>query len=168
MKLGMILLITGSSCGKECAKALETMAQSKVVLVSNLAEGERELRQQGYVAAVVDQLLMESEPEAAELFVEHLGTAMPVFVNFAICGMERFVREVRLALERRRRELESAEASAQENLRNELESSLTAMLLSCELALKETDVPGPVLQRLIQVNDLAREMSGKLAVVTPA
>jgi hypothetical protein len=36
--------------------------------------------------------------------IEHLGTAFPVYLNFAVTGMERLVREVRSALHRRKRE----------------------------------------------------------------
>jgi hypothetical protein len=158
----MILLITASACGKECATALEGTAECKVTLASSLDEAVGQLQQQEFMAAVVDQSLIESEPDATGLFLQHLGTAMPVFVNFAICGMERFQREVRIALRRRARELDAARESVQESLRNELKGSLTAMLLSCELALRAEDVPPTVLQKLIQVNDLAREMSGKL------
>lgn len=158
----MILLITGSGCGKECAKALGNLAECEVTLTPSLDEAVRHLQQQEYMAAVVDQGVIESEPDGTELLLRHLGTAMPVFVNFAICGMGRFLREVRVALQRRRRELESARASAQEELRNELKGSLTAMLLSCELALRAENLPAEVLQKLIQVNDLALEMSGKL------
>jgi hypothetical protein len=138
------------------------MAECEVALTPSLEEAVRQLQQQEYTAAVVDQLLIESDPDGTELLLQHLGMAMPVFVNFAICGMERFLREVKIALRRRVRELEAARASVEGTLRNELKGSLTAMLLSCELVLRAENLPAEVLQKLIRVNDLALEMSGKL------
>ncbi len=141
---------------------MENSAEYKVVLVQGLGDAVRQLQQQDFTAAVVDQVLIESEPDEAELFLQHLGTAMPVFVTFAICGMDRLLREVRIALQRRRRELEAAGESAQEALRNQIRGSLTAMLLSCELALQVENVPPAAMEKLIQVSDLAHDMSGKL------
>jgi hypothetical protein len=32
---------------------------------------------------VVDQFLLETEPEESEQMIEHMGTAFPVYINFA-------------------------------------------------------------------------------------
>ena len=70
------------------------------------------------------------------MVLQHVGTAIPVYVNFAICGMERVVRELRAALHRRKREVLLARQGAEQGLRNELKDTITAILLSCELALQ--------------------------------
>ncbi|MGC1449234.1 MAG: hypothetical protein WA830_04275 [Candidatus Sulfotelmatobacter sp.] len=58
----------------------------------------------GHAAALVDQFLLETEPDESDQMIEHLGTAFPVYLNFAVTGTERLVREVRSALHRRKRE----------------------------------------------------------------
>ena len=45
--------------------------------------------------AVIDQFLLETEPQESDQMIEHLGTAFPVYINFAVTNMERLLREVR-------------------------------------------------------------------------
>jgi hypothetical protein len=95
---------------------------------------------------------------------EHLGTAFPVYLNFAVSGMQRLLREVRSALHRRTREETQARRAVQQQIRSEVCESLTAMLLSCELAMAVPEVPGPVAEKIRLIDDLAREMRLRLGV----
>jgi hypothetical protein len=93
---------------------------------------------------------------------EHLGTAFPVYINFAVSGMERLLREVRSALHRRTREEAQARRSVENQMRSELGETLTAMLLSCELAMAVPDVPAPAAERIRAIDNLARELRSRL------
>jgi signal transduction histidine kinase len=123
-----------------------------------------ELRQQSYSAAVIDQFLLETEPEESDQMLEHLGTAFPVYINFGVTGMERLVREVRSALHRRRREEASARRAIEDQMRSEMRETLTAMLLSCELAMTAPDVPEYAVEKIRAVDNLARALSQRLEV----
>jgi hypothetical protein len=94
--------------------------------------------------------------------LEHLGAAVPLYRNFTMSGMERFVGEVRSAPHRRKREETQARRAVEQQLRSEMCESLTSMLLSCELAMSVPGVPGPTAQKIRAVDDLAREMSLRL------
>jgi hypothetical protein len=50
-------------------------------------------------------------------------------------------------------------------LRSEMCESLTAMLLSCELAMAVPDVPGAAAEKILAVDNLAREMRQRLGAV---
>jgi hypothetical protein len=100
----MILLITASARGQQCADSLQVATGEETHWAPNLQEAARRLREQTFSAAVIDQFLLETEPEESELVLEHLGTAFPVYINFGVTGMERLMREVRSALHRRKRE----------------------------------------------------------------
>jgi hypothetical protein len=52
----------------------------------------------------------------------------------------------------------------QQQIRSEVCESLTAMLLSCELAMAVPEVPGPVAEKIRLIDDLAREMRLRLGV----
>jgi hypothetical protein len=52
-----------------------------------------------------------------ETLQQHMGTAIPVQINFAISGIGRVVRELRAALERRKREVLVARQAAKQTLR---------------------------------------------------
>jgi hypothetical protein len=132
--------------------------------MENLQQGVARLREQCYSVVVIDQFLVESEPTESDQLLEHLDTAYPVFLNFAVSGMERLVREVRSALHRRKREETQARRSVEQQFRSEMCESLTAMLLSCELAMAVPNVPGPAAEKILAVDNLAREMRTRLGV----
>ena len=137
----MILLITPSARGQECAQALLAATTLPTHVASTLQAAIAKLREQDYSAVVIDQFLMEAEPDEGEVMLQHLGSAFPVYVNCAISGIERVVREVRSALSRRVREEEIARVSATRVIWSELKESVTAILLSCDMVLASKDVP---------------------------
>ena len=96
--------------------------------------------------------------------IEHLGTAFPVYINFAVTGMDRLVREVRSALHRRKREEDAARRAVAEQMNSEMRDTLTAMLLSCELAMSVPDVPHPAVEKIRVIDNLARELRLRLEV----
>ena len=151
----MILLITPSARGQQCVDTLQAATGRKTHWAQNLAEAATRLRQQTYSAAVIDQFLIETEPEESDQTLEHLGTAFPVYINFGVSGMERLVREVRSALHRRKREETSARRAVEQQMRSEMRETITAMLLSCELAMSVPEVPAPAADKIRAIDSLA-------------
>lgn len=160
----MILLITPSERGQQCTDALQAATGEEVRWAKNLREAITVLREQPYSAAVIDQFLLETEPEEGEQVIEHLGTAFPVQINFAVTGIERLVREVRSALHRRKREESAARRAVAEQMRCEMRETLTALLLSCELAMSVPELPNPAAERIRSIDTLARELRLRLQV----
>jgi len=158
----MILLITSSASGPQCADSLRAATDQETHWAKNLQEAATRLREQTYSAAVIDQFLLETEPDESDQMIEHLGTAFPVYVNLAVTGMERLVREVRTALHRRQREEVAARRAVAEQMHSEMRGTLTAMLLSCELAMSVPDVPGPAVEKIRTIDHLARELRLRL------
>jgi len=101
-----------------------------------------------YKAVVIDESMLESEPAAVDLLLLCAGTAI------------RVVREVRVALDRRRREQVIAVQLAV--LHKELNGSLTGILLKSELALA-APLPSDAREKIIAVRDLAKEIRTVLA-----
>jgi hypothetical protein len=158
----MILLITPSARGLECAATLKEATGEETHWAQNLAEAFSHLREQTYSAVVLDQFLLENEPAEGDQVLEHLGTAFPVYLNFAVSGMERLLREVRSALHRRKREETQARLSVEQQIRGEVCESLTAMLLSCELAMAIPEVPASAAEKIRIIDTLARDMRLRL------
>lgn len=157
----MILLITPSAKVQESAKALEEAISEPVHVAGTLRQAVAQLRSEEYSAVLVDQSLVESEPDESELVLQHMGGAIPVYINFGISGLDRVVRELRAALHRRKREAVVASRVAEQNLRNEIKGPLTALLLSCEMALEAPDLPsaGPKIRKACE---LAKEVRNKI------
>jgi len=158
----MILLVTPSECASECAAALHEATGEQVVVAESLARATTFLRAECYLAVVLDQYLLEAEPQEAEATLEHLGTAIPVQVNLAISGMERLVREVGAALRRRQREEVRARQAAIGRLHSELNSTVTALLLSTELALETPCLPAAAAEKLESVHELVKKLRKQL------
>ena len=158
----MILLITSSAKGPQCVESLRAATGLETHWAQSLQEAATHLRQQAYSAVVIDQFLLETDPAESDQMIEHLGTAFPVYLNFAVTGMERLVREVRSALHRRKREESAARRSVEDQMRSDMRETLTAMLLSCELAMSVPDVPHPAVEKIRAIDNLARELRLRL------
>ena len=160
----MILLITPQSKGPEFVAALHAATSQETHWAQNLQEAATRLREQAYSAAIIDQFLLETEPEESDQVLEHLGTSYPVYVNFALTGMDRLLREVRSALHRRKREEAAARRAIAEQMNCEMRETLTAMLLSCELAMLVPNVPMLAAEKIRTIDNLARELRLRLEV----
>jgi hypothetical protein len=106
---------------------------------------------------------VEVEPDECDQLLQHLGGATPVYVNFAISGIDRVVRDTKTALARRAREESVARHSAEQAIWSELREDVTAMLLSCDLALAVPGLPISAMEKLRSVPELACHLRTKLS-----
>jgi len=90
-----------------------------------------------------------------------------VQVNLAISGMERLVREVRSAVQRRQREEERARRAALGAIYGELNGTVTALLLSTELALQAPGLPPAASEKLQSAHDLVKKLRRQLESAEP-
>lgn len=160
----MILLITPSAVGAQCVESFYAATSQVTHWAKSPQEAAARLREQSYSVAVIDQFLLETEPDESDQMTEHLGTAFPVYINFATSRMDRLLRELRSALHRRKREESVARRAVAEQLNSEMRETLTAMLLSCELAMSVPDVPLPAAEKIRAIDVLARELRLRLEV----
>jgi hypothetical protein len=158
----MILLISSLAKAQDCAKALQEVTAEAVRVAATLREAVTQLEAHEFSAVVLDQLLLDAEPDDVDTIFKYIGTAVPVYSNFAISGMERVSRELRSALHRRKRELLMARQEAEQDLRRELRNTITALLLSCEMALGVPNLPSLAETKMRAVDTLAKEVRTKL------
>jgi hypothetical protein len=158
----MVLLISASRNAAECVAAIEKELAGGVDLVPSIAQGAAKLRGAEYSAIIVDQSLADANPNGTEALWKQAGTAIPVFVNFAISGVERVVRDLRAALSRRQHEKLLAARAAQASLRNELTGAISGILLSSELALAQPALPPSIADKLRSVHELALQIKSRL------
>jgi hypothetical protein len=158
----MILLVTPSLRSSECAEALKQATGEDVSLANTLCRATTLLRTEVYRAVVFDQQLLETEVDDAETIMQHLGTAIPLQISFAVSGVERVVREVRAALSRRKCEQAAARQSAMELLRSELCGTVTALLLQCELALETPGLPTSATNKMREAHRLVQKLRRQL------
>jgi hypothetical protein len=158
----MILLVTSSARAPECAAALNQATGERVVVAESLARATMLLRAECYLAVVLDQYLLEAESREAGAALAHLGAAIAVPVNLGISGMERLVREVREAVERRAREEVGARRAVMGRIYGELNGTVTALLLSAELVMKTPGLSPAANEKLQAVHELVQKLRRQL------
>jgi hypothetical protein len=161
----MILLITNSVNGPECARALQSDSHA-AELASDLQQALNRLRQDEYTSVVIDESVANASPAQLEVVFKHLGTAVPVFVNLAISRKERVVRDVVIALRRLEQEKQLARRSVEWELLSELKGDLTGILLSAQQALQVPTLPATVATKLKNVCELADRMRARLSAAS--
>ena len=158
----MILLISPTARAQECAAAIQEAIHLPVQISSSLDQASLLLRENEFLGVVLDQLSLEADPDEGDILRANLGSAVPVYVNFAINSKRRIVHEVEAALKRRSVDEQAARLCAQQNLRNELKDTVTAMLLSCELLASSSEVPEPARKKIRGVQELAGRLQLQL------
>ena len=158
----MLLVITPSAKARGCAQAIQQVTSEETHVAATSSQALARLRAQEYVAVLIDQAFLETEPVESDMVLQHIGTAVPVHVNFAINNMDRVANELRATLQRHHKEVQLVRQELQQALRNELKGTMTALLLSCELALQVPDLPSEAESRMRSVHDLAQQMRLKL------
>ena len=96
----MLLVITPSAKARGCAQAIQQVTSEETHVAATSSQALAQLRAREYVAVLIDQAFLETEPVESDMVLEHIGTAVPVHVNFAINNMDRVARELRAALRR--------------------------------------------------------------------
>ncbi len=157
-----ILMVTGMEEAKTCAAALAAQLEMEVEVAENRRAAVALLRKREFAVMVVDETMTRCDPAAADAVWEQAGLAIPLQINFALCSAERMAREIRAALQRRRREQALAHRAAAAALESGLMSTVSGLLLHAQLALKG-EVPAAVAARLRVVAELAGDLRQQLS-----
>jgi hypothetical protein len=158
----MILLITASPNGVECANAVQKATRQATLIAGSVERAAKMVRSGDYSALLIDASLIELDLLGEETLWRHAANAIPVWINMAVSSNERIVREVQIALKRRSREGQIAMEAARASVRNDLRDAITGILLSSEMALQEPALPPNVATRLRSLCELARKVKTRL------
>lgn len=162
----MILLITNSTHGQECAAALLAATRIKTLLAPDIRTALANLRDHEFSAAVIDESLLEPSAKSIDMLVKHLGRAVPVFVNLAVSRMERVIRDIQAALLRAEKERSVARQAVEFDLRGELRGELTGILLWTQQALELPALPAAAESKLKSVYETADKIRERLGVAS--
>jgi len=158
----MILLVTASSRGEECAAAIEPKTHQKVQIAASLNQAVGLLQAHEYDVLVLDESFQQLEAAAESMVTTHAGMTVPIYVNLSLHGAERVALEVNRGLQRLVGERLASMRAAENLLRNELRGEVTAILLNSELALREQSLSPGIKQKLQVMHDLADKMRCRL------
>ena len=158
MKSKDVLVISGIEGADNLAAVLARHIESRVEVVTTRKAGLISLRHGDFAVVVVDESMVESDPEWADQLWESAGLAIPIQVNFSISGGARLGREVKTALARRDAEYALARRAAAAEMDNELKGALTGLLLQSELAMREPAGSEALVPKLKLVVEIAENI----------
>lgn len=158
----MILVVTPNMAAQACADTLRQATSEEIVMAASLREASSLLRTESYLAVVLDQYLLETEPDETETVMRRLGTAIPLQMNFAISNGLRLMREVRATVQRRQQEEGAARRAVLSTLQCELNGTVTALLLSCELALGAPGLSVMAAEKMESTHELVKKLRSQL------
>jgi hypothetical protein len=161
----MILLVTSSNRRNECGIALEQAAGESVEVCESVRKAVSMLRNNEYSSVVLDDPMVEAEGDGLDALLNHLGLAVPVYVNLAVSNAERIARELRLALRRNRESRLIAIRAAESLMRSEIRDAVTGILLSTQLAMRTPEMPSDAMEKLASVCQLATNIRTRLESV---
>ena len=160
----MILLITSSSQGPDCARALLASTKVKTEVVPDVRSALNRLRENSFSAVVIDDSLLATSGKQIDILLKHLATAIPVFLNLAISRTDRVVRDVVAALQRVEQERALARKAVAWELRSELKGELTGILLWTQQAMAVPSLPPSAETKLKSVVELADRIRARLEI----
>jgi signal transduction histidine kinase len=158
----MILLISPYQNANDCAAQIQGATHEEVKTVDTIRTGLAALRVHEFTLVVADENLLECSLESAEALVQRMGSAIPVFLDMACMKPARITRFVQLAMQRRELQYKSAREAAVAELRSELKSELTGLLIGSELTMKMANLPPTVTEKLSLVLDSAKRIRAAL------
>jgi hypothetical protein len=146
-----VLLLASEAAAGPVADALRRELDAEVDLQPSLRSGVAALRRRDFAIVLLDETLASGEPETLDRLYQDGGAPL-LELNLAISSAPRIVRQVRAALIRRSRDLALARTAAASLLHNELNQTLSGLLLESELALRDASpAQAPKLRELVQL-----------------
>jgi hypothetical protein len=154
----MILLVTASKRAPDCANALHQATGEPVTIAQNFSEAVMQLRTAAFSVAIFDRNLVEAEPLESATAWAHLETAIVLEINLAFTRLDRMIGEVQSARKRDERNQAAARLIATHSLQGELNQTLTALLLDCDLAAQMVGLPSAACERLASIRGHAERL----------
>jgi hypothetical protein len=156
----MILLVTPAGDAAEQLQRAPDLAGTEVA--ATLAAARQLLARHSYRLVVLDQSLMEADPEGAERLFQAADTALQIVLNLAVTSAPRFLQQVQAAFKRQERETQTVEKMVRRELAADLRNALTAFSLHCGLVLDTAGLPSEARSRLETMRQLVGGMRDRL------
>jgi signal transduction histidine kinase len=161
------LIVTAAEGIESCVAELKSALRLDVETASSRRAALHALTRREFTVLILDQALIEADPEGADILVRQAGLAIPVQVSLALSSPGRVVREVKAALLRREQELALSMRAAAAAVDQEIKNGVTGLMLQAQLAQDTPGLPVEARDRIHTVVLLADKLRRKLEVSQP-
>jgi hypothetical protein len=133
-----------------------------VTLARGFSDALAHLRATAFDMVILDRNLLEAEPHQVSTFRAHLKSAIVLEPNLTLTGIDRLIWEVQSARTRSDHNQSAARTRAMQQLQSEINQTLTALLLDCDLAAESTGLPSSVAERIASIRIDAEKLRQQL------
>jgi hypothetical protein len=158
----MILLLSPYQNAHECAALIERATRDKVKHVPSIGLALAALRSESFEFVVADENLLESTPQSLQSLTQRMETAMPIVADLACLRPEKVANLVAATVKRQQLQFQLAREKALAELRSEMKSEVTGLLISSELVLKSSGLPAKTREKVSAVIEIAQRMKSRL------
>jgi hypothetical protein len=156
--LSPLLLLTPPAATDPTASALRGGLDMEVEATTSRHTALACLRQREYSLVLVDEGMAAEDQQATDMLYRSAGSTPVLEINFALSGAARIVRQVRSALTRRAFDRAQAQSAATLSLQNELNVTLSGLLLESQLLLRDASPQlAPKLRHVVELAGGLRE-----------
>ncbi len=157
----MILILGRPSLVSTVTKAVVEATGHRAQPVHSVRSAIEQLKKHLFVLVIIDDGLPELDDNNAKLLLTQAGSAIPVFVNFALSRPERVSSQAQLAIRQVQFEEEAVQRIARRQVEAPIRSALTTVILASERmsGLQTGPIPEGQLKKVI---DAAMRIRTKL------
>ncbi len=153
-----LLLLAAEPAASRVAGALQVALDARVTICACRQTCLERLRDEEFSLVLTEGAVTAADPEAADALYAAAGGAPVLEINFGISSADRIVRQARATLLRRAQDERGARAAAALSFNNQLNASLTGLMLESEIALRQAGPRlQPTLRRVVEMANALRE-----------
>ena len=153
-----VLIVTAIDGAENLARALSREANAVVEIARSRRAALARLRRDPVTAVLLDSSLSEAEITTSEMVWQNAYGAVPLEINLANLGINGAVRLLRNLLEGREQAEAVGRREATAAVAQELQSTITSLLLQSDLMLREKFLPPAVADKARQLKELANSL----------
>jgi CheY-like chemotaxis protein len=157
-----VLIVTAIDGAENLARALSREANAVVEIARSRRAALARLRRDPVTAVLMDSSMPDAEMTTSEMVWQNADGAMPLELNLPTLGANGVVRLLRSLLDGREQAEALGRREAAAAVAQELQSTITSLLLQSDLILRETALPPEVAEKAREVRELAETLRVRL------
>jgi hypothetical protein len=157
-----VLIVTAIDGAENLARAISREANAVVEIARSRRAALARLRRDPVTAILMDSSLSDAEMTTSEMVWQNAEGAVPLELNLALLGASGVVRILRNLLEGREQAELLGRREAAAAVAQELQSTITSLLLQSDLMLHEEALTPNIAQKAREMKDLAETLRIRL------
>lgn len=157
-----VLIVTAIEGAEHLARALSREANAIVEVAHSRRAALARLRREAVTAVLMDTSMPEAEMTTSEMVWQNAAGAMPLELNLRSLGAGGVVRLLRNLLDGREQAEETGRREAAALVSQELQSTITSLLLQSDLMVREKAMPPAMAEKAREVRELAETLRVRL------